>query len=142
MKKLLVLFLLIMTSRANAQSDEKQALIEKVQTFNKAVFFDKDSISLDRMLAKQVTYGHSGGKVEDRKEMIHAAVTNKSTYSQQNTSDINVLLHGKTAVVRHLFTATETKEGQPSPLKLKVMQVWVKEKKEWRLMARQAVKVQ
>jgi hypothetical protein len=140
MKKLIVLLLLVIGVAANAQSPKENAVIEKVQALNKAVFFDKDSIALERLLAKKVTYGHSGGKVENRAEMIHGVVSNKSGYSEQKTSDVSVLFHDKTAVVRHTFTATETKEGQPAPLKLKILQVWVKEKGDWKLMARQAVK--
>ena len=37
---------------------------------------------------------------------------------------------------------SETKpDGKSTELKLNILQVWIKEKKDWKLMARQAVKV-
>ncbi len=143
MKKLLIVLLLMAGSFAiNAQSDAERAVIAKVEAFNKAVFVDKDSIALNNLLASEITYGHSGGKLENRAEMIQGAITNKSVYETVKTEVGTILFDKKTVVVRHIISAQEKNaEGKILPLKLGVLQVWVKEKKDWKLKARQAVKL-
>jgi hypothetical protein len=45
-------------------------------------------------------------------------------------------------VARHIISGTENKpDGNTAALKLSVLQTWVKEKKQWKLAARQAVKL-
>jgi ketosteroid isomerase-like protein len=143
MKKIFSLLLFIsFACIVHAQTADEKIVSEKVVALNKAIFQDKDSVALEALLAKQISYAHSGGKVETRAEMIHGAVSNKSVYANPNTQVTLVLTSGKTIVARHVITATETAaDGKVSPLKLGVLQVWVKEKKEWKLFARQAVKL-
>ena len=143
MKKIITFLLLVSIAfAANAQTATEKIITEKVQALNKAIFIDKDSIALNNLLAEQITYGHSGGKVETRAEMIRGAVGNKSVYANVATNSITALSSGKTMVARHVITATETAgDGKVSPLKLGVLQVWVKEKRDWKLLARQAVKL-
>lgn len=143
MKKLFSLLLLMSIAFAvTAQSRNEKVITEKVLALNKAIFADKDSIALNNLLAKEITYGHSGGKVETRAEMIHGAISNKSVYANLATNNITVLFAKNTAVTRHVITANETAaDGKITPLKLNVLQVWIKEKKDWKLLARQAVKL-
>jgi len=142
MKYLVIIFSsLFITSVAFAQKDA-DVVRQRAEALHRAVFVNKDSLSLEELFAKEVTYGHSGGKVQNRKEAIDGISHNKSTYSNPVISDITVTVNGNTAVSRQLFTAVErTKDGKEEPLKLHIILVWVKEKKEWKLIARQAVKV-
>ena len=55
--------------------------MKRVKQLNDAIFFNKDSIALERLLAGKLSYGHSGGKIENRKEMIHNAVNSATTYN-------------------------------------------------------------
>ena len=76
------------------------------------------------------------------KEMINNVAKSKSVYTNLDAKVLSVNVHGKTAVSRYLLTGTETKsDGKSTELKLNILQVWVKEKKAWKLLARQAVKV-
>lgn len=44
--------------------------------------------------------------------------------------------------MRHLFTAeTENRQGQVTPVKIGVMQVWQKQGADWKLLARQAYRL-
>jgi len=142
MKNLVIIFFsLFITTVAFSQKDA-DVIRQKAEALHRAVFVNKDSLSLEALFAKEVTYGHSGGKVQSRKEAIDDISHNKSTYADPVISDITVTVDGTTAVSRQLFTATEnTKDGKSVPLKLHIVLVWAKEKKEWRLVARQAVKV-
>ena len=143
MKKLLILLFVCFTGlTVKAQDSYDKVITEKVEALNNAIFVKKDSLALERLLAKEIIYCHSSGKVENRKEMIKNALGNASTYSYVKTEVTNVIAHKKTVVVRHIITATENlKDGRTSPLKLGVVQTWVNEDKEWKLIGRQAVKL-
>jgi len=143
MKKLLILLLVCFAGlTVKAQESYDKVITEKVEALNNAIFVKKDSLALEGLLAKEIIYCHSSGKIEDRQEMIKNALANASTYSNVKTEVTNVVTHKKTVVVRHIITATENlKDGKTSPLKLGVVQTWVNEDKEWKLIGRQAVKL-
>lgn len=107
------------------------------------VFGTKDSATLEKLFAKKLTYGHSGGKVETREEAIHGIANNKSIYSDTSLKAYDIRFINKdVAVVRYEMRETETKAGAaPAPLNLGILLVWVKEKGQWKLTGRQAVKL-
>ena len=75
--------------------------------------------------------------------MIKGVVHNQSRYTDTLVSNMKVFMEDKTAIVRYLFKAKENKkDGSVTDLNLSIMLVWIKEKKEWKLMGRQAVGVQ
>jgi len=143
MKKILIVLVVCFSGLvASAQKGKETKIDDKVQALNKAIFVKKDSLALENLLGKEIIYGHSGGKVETRQEMIKNALANASTYSDVKTEITNVVSDKKTIVVRHTLTATENlKDGKTSLLKLAVLQTWVKEGKDWKLVGRQAVKL-
>jgi len=142
MKKLIVILLVLNAFAVSAQSKSEKAVIERTYLLSHTVFGTKDSMTLEDLFAKKASYGHSGGKIETRSEAIAGVSHNKSIYTDTAVTNINVIIEDKVAVVRHLFKATETnKEGKVTPLNFSMLLVWVKEKGEWRLMARQAVKL-
>ena len=143
MKKILILLLVCFSGLvATAQKEKDNKIGEKVQALNKAIFINKDSLALENLLGKEIIYCHSGGKVENRQEMIKNALANASTYSDVKAEITNVVSIKKAIVVRHIITATENlKDGKTSSLKLGVVQTWVKEGKDWKLVGRQAVKL-
>ena len=143
MKKLLILFVVCFSGLvATAQKEEGNKIVDKVKALNNAIFLKKDSLALESLLGREIIYCHSGGKVETRQEMIKNALANASTYSDVKTEVTNVVSVKKAIVVRHIITAIENlKDGKISPLKLGVVQTWVKEGKDWKLVGRQAVKL-
>ncbi len=142
MKKILVLLFCLISVASFAQYKSIKQVSDKALELHKAIFIDKDSLALESLLSYEVNYGHSGGKVENKKEVINNASHNKSTYTNIKTEINQVIVNDNTAVVRCLLTGTETKEdGKVIPLKLSILQTWTKVKKHWKLMGRQAVKV-
>ncbi len=142
MKKLFVVLFLAIAVHSSAQTDE-QKVLQRVKQLNEAIFGVKDSIALEGLMADKVTYGHSTGKLENRSEMISGAFHSTSTYKNLVSENATVYFQGKnTAIVRHILTAISVdKEGKESPLHLNILQVWIKQNRQWKLTARQAVKI-
>ena len=141
MKILFVFLFLVFAITSSAQTEEEKVL-QRVTQLNNAIFGFKDSIALEGLLADKVSYGHSSGKIENRKEMIHGAVSNTGSYTNFVMEGATVYFENKTAIVRHVLNATSIdKEGKQTPLHIGILQVWVKQKKHWKLTARQAVKL-
>jgi len=143
MKKIILLQgLLLFAFISFSQTKEEQQVIDNVKLLHGTIFGTKDSLTLEKLSAKEVTYGHSHGNLQDRKTFITSVSGNKSVYTNIEANNITVIINGKTAVSRYLLTGTETNsKGKVTELKLNILQVWVKEKKEWKMMARQAVMV-
>lgn len=145
MKKLCFLLALVVAAsfgqRVLAKGGDQAAVLERVQLLNSTVFGTKDSATLDGLLATELTYGHSGGKIENRQEALHAASTNLSTYAGLGMTGFSVSFTGKVAIVRYIVAVEQITNGTGVKLNLGMLQVWVKEGKLWKLTARQAVKV-
>ncbi|MDB5253199.1 MAG: nuclear transport factor 2 family protein [Flaviaesturariibacter sp.] len=142
MKKILVFASLLFSLATHAQGKREAALLAAVRGVHQAVFVAKDSVALNKLYAREITYGHSGGKLEDRATAIHSAGANPSSYTGIQMGPVSVLINRKTAVTRYLLTGTETnKDGKVTELKLNILQAWTRQGKNWKMMARQAVKV-
>lgn len=142
MKIFLFLLMLFISLALCAQGKKERTVLAKARSLHNAVFISRDSVELEKLFSDQLSYGHSSGKVENRQQAIQGIIHNRSVYNDVNLGPTSVRIEGKTAVTRYLFSASElTGEGRINPLKLHIMLVW-KKKKNWKLMARQAVRVQ
>ena len=143
MKKFILTFLLcgsVFFSFAQSATEEK--VWERAEALTKAIFETKDSVALADLVSADVTYGHSGGSIEDKKVMIHKAVTSKTTYRNATFEKGIINVQGKFVVLRHNFRAISVDEaGKETPLDLGILQVWKKEGSKWRIWGRQAVKI-
>lgn len=142
MKKLLfILLLLICTSSVFSQPGKEGEVWTKVEDLHKAIFETKDSVVIQKLVADSVTYGHSTGLLENKPVMLHNTVHNIENYKNFSFERISTTYVGSTVIVRFVFRADVTKEGVTNPLNLSIMQVWGKDKGDWKLFARQAVKI-
>lgn len=125
----------------NAQSKQETAVANAVEQLRKAMV-DADSVMLDNLTMDELSYGHSGGHVDDKKEFIQKITSGKSDFVSINLSEQTITLSGKTAVVRHKLNAFTNDNGKPGEVHLLVLLVWQKTDGKWKLLARQAVKNQ
>lgn len=96
---------------------------------------------LESLVVDSLTYGHSGGHIDDKIEFMDKLLSGKSDFVRITISNQTITIIGKTAILRHSFFADTNDKNIPGSVKLYVLQVWVKEKNHWKLAARQAVKV-
>jgi ketosteroid isomerase-like protein len=122
-----------------AQTKEEAEVGSAVEMLNKAMI-NADKIELDALVSEALSYGHSSGLVEDKQAFIEKIVSGKSDFVSIILSEQTIYVQGKTAIVRHILKAQTNDGGKPGEVQLKVLQVWQKDRKSWRLLARQAIK--
>lgn len=137
----LLLFTVISGNELLAQTREEKSVAEVVENLRKAMI-DADKPTLGKLTSDDLSYGHSSGKIEDKATFIDGLVSGRSDFVTIDLSDQTIKITGNTAVVRHILNATNNDNGKPGTVKLSVLLVWQLQNKEWKLLARQAVKLQ
>ena len=136
----LFIFFLISATVATAQSAEETKVANAVAALNKAVI-DADNKVLESLTAVELSYGHSGGKIENKTQFITALVSGTVDFSSIDITDQKITIAGKNAIVRSMYAAKLTNEGKPVEIKIGVLMVWQKVKGKWLLLARQGYKL-
>ncbi len=132
---------MIVPALSMAQSSKKQEVEQAVQALTKAMI-DADGPTLRKLTDDALSYGHSSGKVETKSEFVETLVTSVSVFEDIQLENQTVDVVDNTAIVRHILSATTNDKGKgPGSVKLGVVLVWVKKESQWKLLARQAVKV-
>jgi len=119
--------------------DEK-AVSAAVEALRRAMI-DPDKAALEKLTMPQLSYGHSSGVVQNQAEFIEALTSGKSDFVTIDLTEQSINVVDRTAIVRHILSATTNDGGKPGQAKISILLVWQKDKGEWRLLARQAVKV-
>ncbi|MDP9910065.1 hypothetical protein J2W27_002177 [Variovorax boronicumulans] len=103
---------------------------------------DPTPAALRALVADDLSYGHSGGKVDTQASFISDLLDRKSDFVTIAITDQTVkVVDGNTAIVRHTLTADTNDSGKPGKVALKILGVWQKQGGEWKLLARQAVRL-
>ena len=141
MKKILVtLFLMGSTGMVFAQSKSETKAEQAVAFLVKALESGSRS-DLETIASEELTYGHSNGKIEDKKAFIEELTNGNSDFVSIKTSGQTVHVTGNIALVRHRLDATTLNKGVAGEAHLYVLMVFRKENGSWKLLARQAAKV-
>ena len=141
MKKLICLIMvMVIITGTMAQSKEETAVNAAVENLKKAMI-DGDKGALEKITSDKLSYGHSSGRVEDRATFVDNIVTGKSDFVTIELTNQTVSISGDAAIVRHTLSATTNDSGNPGSVKLNIMLIFQKQKGQWKLLARQAVKV-
>ncbi|WP_217647974.1 nuclear transport factor 2 family protein [Azotobacter beijerinckii] len=124
-----------------AGAADETAAVEAAAEQLRVAMVDPDKERLEALIAPQLSYGHSSGKVDTKESLIDNLMTGASNFSSIAIGDQSVQVVGDDiAIVRHTFVAdTHGKGKDPARVNLKVLQIWKKTGSEWQLLARQAV---
>lgn len=136
-----VLLLMLMISVSfTAVAQTKNSLPETITSFIKALE-TADESALNALVSDNLSYGHSDGKVEDKKTFVANLLNGSSDFVKINTSDQSITELKHLAIVRHKLEASTNNDGKPGNVKLHVLLIWQKENGRWLLVARQATKI-
>ena len=145
MMRILVLSTVVMAllgaATVVAQSGDEAAVAKAVEAFRNAAL-KADRGQFEALTADQLSYGHSAGRVENKAQFIDGATSGRSTWKFITLTDQTINIVGNTAIVRHTFTGESERDGKTNPVKLGVLTVWNKQEGNWKLLARQAVRLE
>lgn len=142
MKKLsgLLIILSLFTATAFAQSSDEKAIATQLEVMRKAMI-DGDKVHLTEIAADELSYGHSNGNLQDKKQFVDALVSGASDFVTIDLKDQTIHVEGNTAIVRHNLYAQTNDGGKPGSTALGILQVWKKINGKWKLIARQGYKI-
>jgi ketosteroid isomerase-like protein len=135
---LAITFLFVSVMVVGQSNDENEVAIT-VESLRKAML-SADVATLDRLTAEKLSYGHSSGLVEDKKEFIRKISSKENIYTEIIFSDQTISISGDAAIVRHKFDVSVNISGKATQLKLIVMMAWQKQGGQWKLLGRQSVR--
>ncbi|HTR29118.1 MAG TPA: nuclear transport factor 2 family protein [Puia sp.] len=135
-----ILLLLAAIAPAAAQEMSDPALVAAVEALRKALV-DPTKADLDKLTMDELSYGHSSGLIQDKAAFEESLLSGASDFVSIELSDQTLKVVGNTAWVRHKLSAVTNDGGKPGEAHLSVLLIWMKQKGQWRLLARQAVKI-
>ncbi len=137
---LIVIFLLLLSQNVFAQQKkDSTGLYQAVLNLNKALV-QRDEQTLNKVLSNKLTYGHSNGWIEHKKELIEDLFNGKLTYTNIQLTQTNIAIDENVGAVRSKGVFEVIMGNQQLRFKLSVLQVWIWKKGKWVLMSRQSVK--
>lgn len=140
MKSLILSFFLLTSIQTFAQSEKE---VETAVQNLRIAMLAEDATTLKSLTSENLTYGHSGGVIENQEEFVAVFASKKSDYQKWDVSDQTISMNRKDlAIVRQNVKAeiVSIANSTINKLDLGLLMVWVKEKGEWKLLARQAFK--
>ena len=138
MKKFFIIFFLLLSINAIAQTDEEK-LMNTVKEFHQTLV-KKNIVSINQQTDKILSYGHSNGWVETKAEMMKNIESGYLKYNSIQEDSLTVSMNGKLASVRFNAIIDVDLNGKNGTYFLKVLEVWQRKGKRWILFARQAVR--
>jgi ketosteroid isomerase-like protein len=141
MRHTLTICFLFVTVFSFAQADST-SLKKAMSDLDKALV-NKDEKALMQLLNADVSYGHSNGWVQTKTDIINDLKSGKLSYDRlENINESVVAINGNWATVRTNTNAEAKMNGNTIQIKLHILEVWLKTKTGWQLIARQGVKLQ
>ena len=133
--------LLFFTSLIVAAQIDSAGLKNAMVRLDKALL-EKDSLVLSELLHKDISYGHSNGWVQTKKDLWNDFASGKLVYKKiANNSTTIAAINKKWGTVRTNTAVEGSVNDKGFNMTLHVLQVWMKTKKGWQLFARQSAKL-
>ena len=123
-----------------AQTKDEKAVADAVEQLRNAMV-NADKASLEKLTEEKLSYGHSSGAIDDKKQFVDKLVSGSSDFVSIDLSEQTISVSDKGAIVRHTLKAKTNDGGRPGEVHIKVLLIWQKGKSGWKLLARQAVRV-
>lgn len=143
MKKIiLVIFsLTLFNTMISAQSKDEKEIIALMETLRKAMM-NADKTVLENIASEDLTYGHSSGTLEDKAAFVDAIASRKNEFLKIDFPDLSVkFTKNNTALVRHKIVGDTRNDGKPGTVNIGVLEIFEKQKGQWKMIARQAYKL-
>ncbi|WP_306551009.1 nuclear transport factor 2 family protein [Daejeonella sp.] len=125
----------------SAQSKDEKDVAAAVEKLNKAMV-DPEKSTLQSIVSEGLSYGHSGGIVQNKEVFIDDLINGAFNFSSISPTNQTISITGTIAIVRNILVAKATDSGVPTDLRIGNAMVWRKESGAWKLLVRQAFMIQ
>lgn len=119
----------------------KAALKSSLDTFTQALIKPSMTV-LDSITDDQLTYGHSSGLIQDKSEFIEDVLHGGFDFLTIDLSKQTIIYADNLAVVRHVFESKALNKDKETIVRIGVMLVWSFNSDRWKLIARQAYRLE
>jgi hypothetical protein len=99
-----------------------------------------DLETLGKLLADDLTYTHSTGRLETKAAFLESLKTGKLQFKRIEPADLQVRVFGTTAVINGTAKMSVVNEGQAKDIELRFTDVWVNHAGRWQMVAWQSSK--
>ncbi len=138
---MIVLALTFGEQQSQAQNPVYTSVEKAVDQLIKAML-TADRNSLTELASDKLSYGHSSGKVESKKEFVETIASGASVFEKLQVENQQIDIENNTAIVRHTLLGKTNDPGKGlADLKIGIVLVWTKVGEDWKLLARQAFKL-
>ncbi|HEX4951324.1 MAG TPA: nuclear transport factor 2 family protein [Blastocatellia bacterium] len=124
-----------------AQSSVTEQAILKLESEWVEALIKADGAVLERIYSDSLTYTHSSGTTDTKAEYIANLKAGKTKYESLVREDVKVRVYGNTALHTSKTNIKLISNGQPQSFSVKMLHVYVKEGKLWRLVAHQTTRL-
>jgi hypothetical protein len=122
---------------AGFSQNDREGFRDQVIRFH-AALTDKNA-DISSFLEDSLSYGHSNGWIETKKDFIEN-FGRKLIYHTIGMDSLSYSIIKGIAHVRFVGNFDVSLDGKRNVYRLKVLEVWVKRNKSWKILARQAVR--
>lgn len=137
---LLAVLVFLISTTISAQSKQETAVSNAVEKLRTAMV-SGERAALDAIAADQLSYGHSSGLIETKTQFVEKIASGQSDFVSIELKNQTISISKNTAIVRHELHAVTNDNNKPGEVHLKILLIWQKQGKEWKLLARQAVRI-
>lgn len=124
-------------SRAGDQEDVRAADLRRISALIHA-----DRAALDAVLADDLSYGHSDGRLQTKAELLAALAGGSVTYQSYDGPPPAVRIQGSMALLSGIAELEATARGTKVKLWLRYLAVYEKRDGAWRLAAYQSARLE
>ena len=124
---------------ASLSVEEKAVLAVEKQRFDAQI--KKNYAVLDQVLADDLIYNHSNGNSDTKQSYIQSIRDGKSKYDVINIEDLKVRVYGNTAVINGMCMIKAMNNGETINTHLKYTDVYVRNGRQWQMVAWQSIKL-
>lgn len=115
--------------------------VEKLEAQRFDAMLKGDTAALGALLADDLVYTHSSGKVDTKASLIDDIKTGQMKYRSIRPEGPTMRLYGDTAVATGLAAVEVNNHGQELNLKLRYTDVWVNRGGKWQMVAWQSTRL-
>lgn len=135
-----VIIIVVCAMQTNAQTKIEKQVAEVVEQLRNAML-NADSAMLYNLTLPALSYGHSSGHIDNQAAFVQKIVSGMSDFVTLEFANQTIAISKNVAMVRHQLNAKTNDNGMPGEVHLGILLIWQKLHGQWKLLARQAFKI-